>query len=150
MFNVNKYLLINTDGYDINYRTFNSFEEAATEMEKAYKAHKPDYLEEKYADLTYIDENNAAVYCNGEDIYLWEIITVEFNLSEDDRDNIYRQIWQKNVLEDVKSYAVSEGVELSEEQASKVANLYISGRYDCSEGYWTNIQTLINEVTERA
>ena len=59
-------------------------------------------------------------------------------------------ISKKNVLEDVKSYAVSEGVELSEEQASKVANLYISGKYDCNEGYWTNIQTLINEVTERA
>lgn len=147
---MNKYLLISTDGYDIVYRAFNSFEEAATEMEKAYKARKPDYLEEKYADLTYIGENNASVYCNGEDVYLWEIITVEFNLSKDDRDNIYRQMWQKNVLEDVKSYADSENVELTDEQANDIAKLYVSGKYDCNEGYWTNIQTLINEVTERA
>lgn len=144
---MNKYLLINTDGYAINYRTFNSFEEAATEMEKAYKAHKPDYLEEEYAGLTYIGEKNASVYCNGEDVYLWEIITVEFNLSEDDRDNIYRQRWQEAVCEDTKAFAESEGVELSDEQADEIARLYVDGKYDCNEGYWTNIQTLINEVT---
>lgn len=73
-----------------------------------------------------------------------------FNLSKDDRDNIYRQMWQKNVLEDVKSYADSENVELTDEQANDIAKLYVSGKYDCNEGYWTNIQTLINEVTERA
>lgn len=144
---MNKYLLIYTDGYDINYRTFNSFEEAASEMEKSYKAHKPDYLEEEYANLTYIGENNASVYCNGEDVYLWEIISVE--LSEVDRDNIYRQRWQEAVYEDTKAFAESEGVELSDEQADEIARLYVGGRYDCNHSYWTNIQTLINEVTER-
>ena len=144
---MNKYLLINTDGYDINYRTFNSFEEAATEMEKAYKAHKPDFLEEQYQNLTYIGENSAALYNNGEDVYLWEIIEVKLDLSEDDKDNIYREKWVQSVIDDVRAYAESEDIELTDKQVTEVANLYVDGKYDCNVDYWTNIQSLVDKVT---
>lgn len=142
------YLLVSTDGFSISHKSFSAYEEAYKEMEKRYKDFDQSEFDDFYKDQSMIGANSAAVYNNGDGVYLWEIIDV--SPSEDDKDNIYNQMWEKNVFEDVKSYSTSEGIKLSDEQASEVAHLYVSGKYDCNEGYWTNIQTLINEVTGRA
>lgn len=144
---MNKYLLIHTDGYSINHKEFTSFEAAAAEMESQYKAYMPDFLEEQYQNLTYIGENSAALYNNGEDVYLWEIIEVKLDLSEDDKDNIYREKWVQSVIDDVRAYAESEDIELTDKQVTEVANLYVNGKYDCNVDYWTNIQSLVDKVT---
>lgn len=145
---MNKYLLIHTDGYSINHKEFTSFEAAAVEMESQYKAYMPDFLEEQYQNLTYIGENSAALYNNGEDVYLWEIIEVKLDLSEDDKDNIYREKWVQSVIDDVRAYTESEDIELTDKQVTEVANLYVDGKYDCNVDYWTNIQSLVDKVKD--
>lgn len=62
------------------------------------------------------------------------------------RDDIYRDVWYEHVLEDVKSYAESEGIEISDEVAGNCAIRYVyDGRYDCNLNYWQNIANLIEE-----
>ena len=143
---IKSFLLVQTDGLSISHKPFSTYEQAYNEMKKQFNEFDQEDFDDFYKEMSLIGEYSAAVYNNGDGVFLWEILDV--SPSEDDKDIIYHQMWQKNVFEDAKSYADSEGMELSDEQASEVARLYVSGKYDCNEGYWTNIQTLINEVIE--
>lgn len=143
---IKSFLLVQTDGLSISHKPFSTYEQAYNEMKKQFNEFDQEDFDDFYKEMSLIDEYSAAVYNNGDGVFLWEIIDV--SPSEDDKDNIYHQMWEKNVFEDVKSYSTSEGIELSDKQASEVAHLYVSGKYDCNEGYWTNIQTLINKVIE--
>lgn len=68
-----RYLLIFTDGYDLKTRYFKTLKDAQDEMQIEYDARKPDVFIETYGDLSYIDERNATLYDNGNDVYLWQI-----------------------------------------------------------------------------
>lgn len=68
-----KILLIHTDGYDIDITTFDDTAAAQQAMQKAYHNLKPSKLEPEWADLSYCDNDNAKLYCNGEDVHIWKI-----------------------------------------------------------------------------
>lgn len=70
------YILIYTDGFNISTSQFDTFEEAFDEMERSYNLYDTDTFDEEYKEQCYIGSNNAAVYNNGEDIFLWQIIEV--------------------------------------------------------------------------
>ena len=66
-------------------------------------------------------------------------------LSYKTRDNIYREVWAEHVRQDVECFAKDNGLELSDEDISDIADLYVyNGKYDCNLSYWENIQSLIN------
>ena len=143
---IKSFLLVQTDGLSISHKPFSTHDQAYNEMKKQFNEFDHEEFDDFYKEMSLIGEYSAAVYNNGDGVFVWEIIDV--SPSEDDKDIIYHQMWQQIVFEDAKSYADAEGMELSDEQVSEVARLYVSGKYDCNEGYWTNIQTLINEVIE--
>ena len=70
------YILIYTDGFNISTSQFDTFEEAFDEMERSYNLYDTDTFDEEYKEQCYIGSNSAAVYNNGEDIFLWQIIEV--------------------------------------------------------------------------
>lgn len=70
------YILIYTDGFNISTSQFDTFEEAFDEMERNYNLYDTGAFNEEYKEQCYIGSNSAAVYNNGEDIFLWQIIEV--------------------------------------------------------------------------
>lgn len=68
-----KILLIHTDGYDIDITEFDDPSAAQQAMQKAYDNLKPSELEQEWADLSYCDDNDAKLYCNGEDVHIWKL-----------------------------------------------------------------------------
>lgn len=69
------------------------------------------------------------------------------------KDDIYRMVWHSHVKEDVKSVMEDAAKELPESEedrndlADKVATAYVyDGRYDCNLSYWTNLANLIREI----
>ena len=73
------YILIHTDGYDIDYDdSHKKLDAAKRKMEQQYKDYTPPCgLSPEWADLSYIHENNAILYANGENVHVWKIIAVE-------------------------------------------------------------------------
>lgn len=73
------YILIHTDGYDIDcVDSCKDFDKLQKAMEHQYGNHVPlDGLSPEWADLSYIDESDAILYANGEDVHVWKIIAVE-------------------------------------------------------------------------
>lgn len=68
-----KILLIHTDGYDIDITEFDNPVTATKAMQKAYNDLKPSELEPEWAELSYCDDNDAKLYCNGEDVHIWKL-----------------------------------------------------------------------------
>lgn len=68
-----KILLIHTDGYDIDITTFDDTTAAQQAMQKAYHDLKPSKLAPEWTDLSYCDNDNAKLYCNGEDVHIWKL-----------------------------------------------------------------------------
>lgn len=68
-----KTLLIHTDGYDIDITEFDNLAAAQQAMQKAYNDLKPSELEPEWAELSYCDDNDAKLYCNGEDVHIWKL-----------------------------------------------------------------------------
>lgn len=68
-----KILLIHTDVYDIDITTFDDPATAQQTMQKAYHDLKPSKLEPEWAELSYCDDNDAKLYCNGEDVHIWKL-----------------------------------------------------------------------------
>lgn len=73
------YILIHTDGYDIDcVDSCKDLDKLKKAMERQYKDYMPlDGLSSEWADLSYIEETDAILYANGEDVHVWKIITVE-------------------------------------------------------------------------
>lgn len=74
-----KILLISTDGYSITVKDdFASLEDAKQELEKEYKDVIPNTgLEKYYSQISYLGNDEATLYANGENVYIWKIIVVE-------------------------------------------------------------------------
>lgn len=68
-----KTLLIHTDGYDIDVTEFDNTNDAKQAMQKAYDDLKPSELELEWAELSYCSDNDAKLYCNGEDVHIWTL-----------------------------------------------------------------------------
>lgn len=72
-----KYILVETDGYSIEHAIYTDYKNTYEEMEKRYKEYSPSDNSERFADISYISEQSAILYANGENVYVWSIITVE-------------------------------------------------------------------------
>lgn len=71
-------------------------------------------------------------------------------MSNNQRDDIYRMVWSDHVYEDCKAQINERELSLDDEEVDaiceEVANNYVyNGRYDCNLSYWDNIDNLINE-----
>lgn len=70
-------VLIKTDGYTIQHRVYSSLAAAVKEMQSQYNDAIPNGgLLSDWKELSYIDDNNAILYANGENVYVWKIIIV--------------------------------------------------------------------------
>lgn len=72
----NKCLLVFSDGYTINCFSYPTFEDAKKKMQQKYQDYIPEEWEEECKDFSYITEENAVLYANGETIYLWQIVNI--------------------------------------------------------------------------
>lgn len=73
-----KYILVYTDGYSIDYDDdYQKLEEVQKEMERQYKDCIPsDGLSPEWEDMSYINDGDAMLYANGEEVHVWKIIAV--------------------------------------------------------------------------
>lgn len=68
-----KILLIHTNGYDIDITEFDDPAAATKAMQNVYDSLKPSELGPEWAELSYCDDNDAKLYCNGEDVHIWKL-----------------------------------------------------------------------------
>ena len=157
------YLLTRSDGYSIEsvMQTLNQ-DEAKDLLHKEYAAHTPSEWMEEYKELSSCNDMNAVLYSNGEDVYVWQIIeaTVPAAQSEElntyvdscgsyERDQLYRHLWMKHVVEDITSHLEDIDEELTDEEIEAAAKRYVyDGDYDCNLDYWSNIENVIYRVIE--
>lgn len=73
-----KYVLIFSDGESIDATTYNSKEEAYANMKNAYEESYPEGQEEDWADMSYLGDDSALLYLNGDGVCCWDIHTVQF------------------------------------------------------------------------
>ena len=65
------------------------------------------------------------------------------------QDKIYRHLWKKYVVEDIKSHISDMGddITLTAKEISAAADKFVyQVNYDCNLDYWTNIETVIYDV----
>lgn len=75
-----RFLLVKSNGYEIETFTFDSLEEASEEMERQYQENYPKDLPEELARNSKIeDHSNAILHFNYRDIYLWKIVEISMN-----------------------------------------------------------------------
>lgn len=65
-------------------------------------------------------------------------------LTSEEKDSLFRALWSEHVAADVKSFAESIDVNLSESQIKEAADRYVNGEYDCNQDYWTNLETIVD------
>ena len=68
-----KYVLIFSDGESIDAVTYNTKEEAYENMKKTYEKSYPKDQEESWADMSYLSDDSAMLYLNGEGVCCWDI-----------------------------------------------------------------------------
>ena len=71
-----KYVLVRCDGYNIDNWTFEKKQDAIDAMQKQYNDSMPEHNCEDYVSQCSITDNNAILYANGENVYVWSIIPV--------------------------------------------------------------------------
>lgn len=68
-------------------------------------------------------------------------------LSYEEKDQIYRYLWQGHIENDVREYVKSESATvLTDEQITEVAARFVHGDYDCNIDYWSNIGALVHKI----
>lgn len=70
-------ILIMCDGYNITTQQYTDFAVAQKAMRDAYESLDDNDPDSEWADSSYLNENNALLYANGEDVYVWKIIEVK-------------------------------------------------------------------------
>lgn len=68
-----RYMLIVSDGYSIDSTIYPSREKAREALIKAYEKLTPDKWIEDFEVMSYLDDDSAILYANGEDVYVWSI-----------------------------------------------------------------------------
>lgn len=72
-----QFIVIKTDGYTIQHRVYSSFADAVKEMQSQYNDAIPNGgLLPEWKELSYINDVDAILYANGENVYVWKIIIV--------------------------------------------------------------------------
>lgn len=71
-------------------------------------------------------------------------------LPDDFKREIKEDVEMGYIREDVESYCTEHQLPCTDELAGKVAERWVkAGDYDCNADYWSNIETLINEESEK-
>lgn len=71
------YILIKTDGYTIQHKVYSSLAAAVKEMQSQYNDAIPNGgLLSEWKELSYIDDVDAILYANGENVYVWKIVII--------------------------------------------------------------------------
>lgn len=68
-----KYILIFSDGESIDTSTHNTKEAAYANMKKAYEESYPKDQEKSWTDMSYLSDDSALLYLNGDGVYCWNI-----------------------------------------------------------------------------
>ena len=68
-----RYMLIASDGYSIDSTIYASRENAREALIKAYEKLTPNEWNEDFKDMSYLDDDFAILYANGENVYVWNI-----------------------------------------------------------------------------
>ena len=73
-----KCILVHTDGYSINYDdSHTTLDEARQEMSRQYNKYIPTGgLIPEWEDISFLNDDDAILYANGEDVHVWRIIIV--------------------------------------------------------------------------
>lgn len=72
----NVILLISTDGYGIEYTPYPSMDEAKIAMDIAYQSLTPNDWDEDFKEMSYVSDEDAILYANGENVYVWTIAQI--------------------------------------------------------------------------
>lgn len=70
-----KFILIHTDGYSIDCDdSYKTIDEARQEMNRQYNENIPiDGLVPEWEDMSFINDDDATLYTNGEEVHIWRI-----------------------------------------------------------------------------
>lgn len=71
------FLLITASDGNIQTEKFSSFKKAQSVMRDKYQALAPFEWDSAYEDLSYISDNDAVLYANGDDVYKWRIEEID-------------------------------------------------------------------------
>lgn len=71
-----KNILVKSDGYSIDYSTHETMEDAQKVMRDAYDELHPEDNAPEWEDMSGCYDTEATLYANGENVYVWRIITV--------------------------------------------------------------------------
>ena len=74
-----KCILVKTDGYEIEHANYDTIEEAQEAMRKEYEDCTPVNNDDECAETSSIDDMNAILYANCENVYVWKIIPIEIS-----------------------------------------------------------------------
>lgn len=70
-------------------------------------------------------------------------------LTNEEKEMVYRHVWSRHVLEDVKMRAEDLEEMVTDKQAAYAAHRYVyNGQYDCTASYWDNIDGVIKMAME--
>lgn len=72
-----KYVLIFSDGESIEAETCETRKEAHEKMVKSYEEYYPEDQDETWADMSYLGEDSALLYLNGDGTCCWSIYAVQ-------------------------------------------------------------------------
>lgn len=70
---------------------------------------------------------------------------VDIELTAQEREAIYREVWTDYVCLDVVERLEELGNHLTFGSVKRIASAYVRGAYDCDLSYWENIDALIDE-----
>lgn len=71
------------------------------------------------------------------------------NLSEFDKEEIYRMVWYNHVCEDVENEAADSDIELTKQQIRNIAYRYVyDGDYNLTLNYYQNLHNLMDKELE--
>ena len=73
----NKYMLISTDGYDISTKIIEQCNNPKEILQKEFDENTPEEgLEENCAEMSFVNDFNAMLYRNGEDVLVWQMVKI--------------------------------------------------------------------------
>lgn len=81
-----KYVLIFSDGESIEAETCETRKEAHEKMVKSYEEYYPEDQNETWADMSYLGEESALLYLNGDGTCCWSIYAITTRLPESSRE----------------------------------------------------------------
>lgn len=73
----NKYMLISTDGYGISTKIIEQCNNPKEILQKEFDENTPEEgLKETCAEMSFVNDFNAMLYRNGEDVLVWQMVKI--------------------------------------------------------------------------